>query len=146
MHTLSLFSLSLTYTLTHSALSSFPPQTNNKAATGEEVPKNILLTTRQQYGLPEDSIVYCNFNQLYKIDPSTLEMWVEILKAVPNSVMWLLRFPAVGEQNLIQAATNLGLAPGRIIFSPVAPKVIIILIPLMPVAPKTLLTTVFGFN
>ena len=57
-------------------------------------------------------------------------MWVEILKAVPNSVMWLLRFPAVGEQNLIQAATNLGLAPGRIIFSPVAPKVIIILIPL----------------
>ncbi|ERE65572.1 UDP-N-acetylglucosamine--peptide N-acetylglucosaminyltransferase subunit [Cricetulus griseus] len=50
-------------------------QINNKAATGEEVPRTIIVTTRSQYGLPEDAIVYCNFNQLYKIDPSTLQMW-----------------------------------------------------------------------
>uniref|UniRef100_A0A1B0GK11 protein O-GlcNAc transferase n=1 Tax=Lutzomyia longipalpis TaxID=7200 RepID=A0A1B0GK11_LUTLO len=75
-------------------------QTNNKAATGEEVPQSIVITTRQQYGLPDDAIVYCNFNQLYKIDPLTLQMWVHILKHVPNSVLWLLRFPAVGEPNL----------------------------------------------
>ena len=66
-----------------------------KAATGEEVPEQILITSRQQYGLPEDAIVYCNFNQLYKIDPPTLKMWVNILNAVPNSVLWLLRFPQV---------------------------------------------------
>lgn len=53
-------------------------QTNNKAATGEEVPQNIVITTRQQYGLPEDAVVYCNFNQLYKIDPNTLHMWVNV--------------------------------------------------------------------
>lgn len=53
-------------------------QTNNKAATGEEVPQNIVITTRQQYGLPEDAVVYCNFNQLYKIDPNTLQMWVNV--------------------------------------------------------------------
>ncbi len=35
-----------------------------KAATGEEVPEQIMVTTRQQYGLPEDAIVYCNFNQV----------------------------------------------------------------------------------
>ncbi|XP_013387388.1 UDP-N-acetylglucosamine--peptide N-acetylglucosaminyltransferase 110 kDa subunit [Lingula anatina] len=97
-------------------------QTNNKAATGEEVPQNPMLTTRKQYHLPDEAIVYCNFNQLYKIDPSTLEMWVEILKQVPNGVLWLLRFPAVGEPNLVQTAQNMGIAPGRIIFSPVAPK------------------------
>jgi protein O-GlcNAc transferase len=97
-------------------------QTNNKAATGEEVPSNIMVTTRQQYGLPEDGLVYCNFNQLYKIDPATLESWVKILKAVPKSVMWLLRFPAVGETNIQQYATSLGLPRGRIIFSSVAPK------------------------
>ncbi|CAE1308336.1 OGT [Acanthosepion pharaonis] len=97
-------------------------QTNNKAATGEEVPENIMLTARSQYGLPEDAVVYCNFNQLYKIDPSTLDMWLEILKNVSNSVLWLLRFPAVGEPNIIQAATNRGLIAGRIIFSHVAPK------------------------
>lgn len=97
-------------------------QTNNKAATGEEVPQNIVITTRQQYGLPDDAIVYCNFNQLYKIDPLTLQSWVHILKNVPNSVLWLLRFPAVGEQNLQQTAQQLGLTPGRIIFSNVAAK------------------------
>lgn len=53
-------------------------QTNTKAATGEEVPQSIVVTTRQQYGLPEDAIVYCNFNQLYKIDPPTLQMWVNV--------------------------------------------------------------------
>jgi len=51
---------------------------NNKAATGEEVPQNIVITTRQQYCLPEDAVVYCNFNQLYKIDPNTLLMWVNV--------------------------------------------------------------------
>uniref|UniRef100_A0A3Q4AYD1 UDP-N-acetylglucosamine--peptide N-acetylglucosaminyltransferase 110 kDa subunit n=1 Tax=Mola mola TaxID=94237 RepID=A0A3Q4AYD1_MOLML len=95
---------------------------NNKAATGEEVPRTIVVTTRSQYGLPEDSIVYCNFNQLYKIDPPTLQMWANILKRVPNSVLWLLRFPAVGEPNIQQYAQNMGLPGSRIIFSPVAPK------------------------
>uniref|UniRef100_A0A8C4MRT1 UDP-N-acetylglucosamine--peptide N-acetylglucosaminyltransferase 110 kDa subunit n=1 Tax=Equus asinus asinus TaxID=83772 RepID=A0A8C4MRT1_EQUAS len=97
-------------------------QINNKAATGEEVPRTIIVTTRSQYGLPEDAIVYCNFNQLYKIDPSTLQMWANILKRVPNSVLWLLRFPAVGEPNIQQYAQNMGLPQNRIIFSPVAPK------------------------
>jgi protein O-GlcNAc transferase len=54
-----------------------------------------MVTTRQQYGLPDDAVVYCNFNQLYKIDPATLRMWVNILNRVPHSVLWLLRFPQV---------------------------------------------------
>ena len=41
-----------------------------------------MVTTRQQYGLPDDGVIYCNFNQLYKIDPATLKMWVNILNAV----------------------------------------------------------------
>ena len=53
-------------------------QMNNKAATGEEVPQNILVTTRKQYGLPDDCVIFCNFNQLYKIDPSTLQMWCNV--------------------------------------------------------------------
>ena len=81
------------------------------------------MTTRAQYELPENAVVYCNFNQLYKIDPNTLEMWINILKAVPNSVLWLLRFPAVGEPNIQEIATEKGLDAGRIIFSHVAPKV-----------------------
>lgn len=97
-------------------------QTNNKAATGEEVPQTIVITTRQQYGLPDDAIIYCNFNQLYKIDPLTLQSWIYILKNVPNAVIWLLRFPAVGEPNIQQTAQQMGIPPGRFIFSNVAAK------------------------
>lgn len=94
-----------------------------KAATGEEVPEQILVTTRQQYGLPDDAVVFCNFNQLYKIDPATLKMWVNILNAVPKSVMWLLRFPQVGETNILVAAHQMGLRNGAsIIFSNVSAK------------------------
>ncbi|XP_032792888.1 UDP-N-acetylglucosamine--peptide N-acetylglucosaminyltransferase 110 kDa subunit isoform X3 [Daphnia magna] len=97
-------------------------QSNTRAATGEEVPQSIVVTTRQQYGLPDDAIIYCNFNQLYKIDPPTLQMWVNILKRVPNSVLWLLRFPTVGETNMLATAQSLGLGAGRILFSNVAAK------------------------
>lgn len=97
-------------------------QINAKAATGEEVPEQIMVTTRQQYGLPDDAVVYCNFNQLYKIDPATLKMWVNILNRVPNSVMWLLRFPQVGETNIHVAAQQMGLKNGKLIFSNVAAK------------------------
>ena len=54
-----------------------------------------MVTTRSQYGLPEDSIVYCNFNQLYKIDPPTLQMWANVrtatrLTRLPIGWAWLI--------------------------------------------------------
>nr|CAB3264558.1 UDP-N-acetylglucosamine--peptide N-acetylglucosaminyltransferase 110 kDa subunit [Phallusia mammillata] len=98
-------------------------QVDGKAATGEKPPSGIIASSRSQYRLPANAIVYCNFNQLYKIDPATLAMWCNILKRVPNSVLWLLRFPAVGEANVKKFATQTcGINPNRIIFSPVAPK------------------------
>ncbi|VDD83022.1 unnamed protein product [Mesocestoides corti] len=99
-------------------------QTQSRASAGEEIPVNIIITSRQHYGLPEDAVVFCNFNQLYKIDPQTMKMWTDILKNVPNSVLWLLRFPAAGEGNVMAAAAELGLQSPhhRIIFSNVAPK------------------------
>lgn len=41
---------------------------------------------------------------------------------MPNSVLWLLRFPAVGETHIHNTAANLGIGPGRILFSNVAAK------------------------
>ena len=97
-------------------------QTNNKTATGEEVPQSIIVSSRASYGLPENAVVYCNFCQLYKVDPATLDCWLNILKAVPNSVLWLLKFPQVGEPNVLQYAASRGVPANRIVFSNVAPK------------------------
>lgn len=80
-----------------------------KVAMGENIFENVIITSRKQYGLPEDAFIYCNFNQLYKTDPATLELWVEILKKVPNSILWLLSFPPSGEANIQTYALKLGL-------------------------------------
>ena len=86
------------------------------------LPTDLPYTARSQYGLPDDAVVYCNFNQLYKIDPCTLESWALILNSVPNSYLWLLRFPAAGEANIVSSMVKLGVPRVRVVFSSVAPK------------------------
>ena len=44
------------------------------------------------------------------------------MKRVPDSVLWLLRFPPYGEPMIRQEAANRGLDPNRIIFTDVANK------------------------
>lgn len=45
---------------------------------------------RSALALPEEAVVLCCFNQLYKLNPGVLDAWCRILTAVPNSVLWLL--------------------------------------------------------
>ena len=65
-----------------------------------------VVTARCQYGFPEHGPLLGNFNQLYKLDPEIFGVWMRILRRAPNAVLWLLRFPAAGEQNVLQAAEN----------------------------------------
>ena len=44
----------------------------------EEPPQDFVITTRQQYGLPDDAIVFCNFQQLYKINPQIMKIWMNV--------------------------------------------------------------------
>ncbi|CRK25761.1 hypothetical protein BN1708_014304 [Verticillium longisporum] len=72
----------------------------------------------------DDTVILGNFNQLYKIDPSTFRSWLRILSRVPKAVLWLLRFPELGETNLKRTAKAWAGAEvaSRIIFTDVAPK------------------------
>ena len=95
---------------------------NNSQESTAPLLYDLPLTTRAQYGLPESAVVFCNFNQLYKIEPATMRSWLNILKRVPQAVLWLLRFPAAGEANLHKFAAENNIEASRIIFSNVAPK------------------------
>jgi hypothetical protein len=55
---------------------------------------------RADYSLPEDKFLFACFNQLYKMDSDVFSAWCRILKRVPDSAIWLLRFPAAGETRL----------------------------------------------
>lgn len=78
--------------------------------------------TRQQYQLPTDKFIFANFNQLYKIDPHTFSVWMNVLKRVDNSVLWLLEYPADAKKNLQEEASKRGVNPDRIVFTAKAPK------------------------
>ncbi|PGH23241.1 hypothetical protein AJ80_02657 [Polytolypa hystricis UAMH7299] len=74
--------------------------------------------------LRDDAIILGNFNQLYKIEPTTFRTWLRILARIPNAILWLLRFPELGQQNLKQTAIAWAgeATASRIIFTDVAPK------------------------
>ncbi|KAK0932702.1 hypothetical protein LTR29_015706 [Friedmanniomyces endolithicus] len=72
----------------------------------------------------DDTLIFGNFNQLYKIDPTIFRTWLRILARVPNSILWLLRFPDLGESHLLATARQWAGAEvaSRVIFTDVAPK------------------------
>mmetsp|Transcript_31787 Transcript_31787/g.59752 ORF Transcript_31787/g.59752 Transcript_31787/m.59752 type:complete len:980 (-) Transcript_31787:480-3419(-) len=95
---------------------------NDYKQSHKEVLDEASLPTRAEFGLPEDKLVFSCSNQLYKFDPETMETWCNILRRVPDSVLWLLRFPPFGEPRVKKEAAARGVAPERIIFTDVAPK------------------------
>ena len=76
---------------------------------------------RSDYGLPEDALVLSCFNSLYKIDPPVLTVWVNILRRVPRSVLWLLNMPGQAKQQVMEEAASRGLSSSRIVFSDPVP-------------------------
>src|SRR5262249_37756339 len=46
--------------------------------------------SKKECGLPEEGLVFCCFNTSVKYTPAVFDVWMELLKAVPGSVLWLL--------------------------------------------------------
>jgi predicted O-linked N-acetylglucosamine transferase (SPINDLY family) len=78
-------------------------------------------TTRAENGLPDDAFVFCSFNQTFKILPQVFDIWMNILKERPASVLWLLECNAVAKENLQREAETRGVAADRLIFAPRVP-------------------------
>ena len=77
--------------------------------------------TRAACGLPESGFVFCCFNTSYKILPEVFAIWMQLLAAVPGSVLWLLDTSAELRSNLRGEAERAGIDPARLIFAPVVP-------------------------
>ncbi|TCZ52278.1 O-linked N-acetylglucosamine transferase, SPINDLY family protein [Roseicella aquatilis] len=81
------------------------------------------LPTRVELGLPEDGTIFCCFNGAQKITPFTFDRWLEILRRVEGSILWLLQTGEAIDIGLRQRAAAAGIAPERLIFAPFAPTV-----------------------
>jgi len=74
--------------------------------------------SRAACGLPEGSVVFCAFHQTAKITPDVFDAWAEILRAVPESVLWLRSPGAEAMRNLAGRARERSVDPGRLLFAP----------------------------
>jgi predicted O-linked N-acetylglucosamine transferase (SPINDLY family) len=73
--------------------------------------------SRAEQGLPEQGFVFCSFNAPYKITPSMFNVWMRLLSAVPDSVLWLRFEHDEACANLRKSAELRGVAPSRLVFA-----------------------------
>jgi predicted O-linked N-acetylglucosamine transferase (SPINDLY family) len=72
---------------------------------------------RAEHGLPEHGVVFCCFNQAFKILPDTFAGWMRVLAAVPGSVLWLFEKNTLASANLRREAEAAGIDPRRLVFA-----------------------------
>jgi predicted O-linked N-acetylglucosamine transferase (SPINDLY family) len=81
-------------------------------------PVSTAGPNRQQCGLPENAFVFCCFNNPYKILPETFDIWMRLLRANENSVLWLFEGHPSATANLRREAEKRGVSAERLIFAP----------------------------
>jgi protein O-GlcNAc transferase len=88
-------------------------------------------SSRTAEGLPETGFVFCSFGGAYKLTPEMFAVWMRLLQATPDSVLWLLEpLLLVQKQGLVLSASNPparrrlqeeaarhGVAPERLVFA-----------------------------
>jgi len=73
--------------------------------------------SRASVGLPGGVFVFCSFNNNFKFTPELFAIWMNILRRVPDSVLWLVADYQEVRQNLCRYAEQAGIDPARLIFN-----------------------------
>jgi predicted O-linked N-acetylglucosamine transferase (SPINDLY family) len=77
-------------------------------------PKEI---TRQEFGLPENTFIFCCFNNDFKLNEQVIHSWSNILLNTLSSVLWLSENNAFFKANLYSQLQGRGIDPARVIFA-----------------------------
>jgi predicted O-linked N-acetylglucosamine transferase (SPINDLY family) len=73
--------------------------------------------TRAAFGLKDDAVVFCNFSPTLDVSPDTFRLWMQILKDVPNSQIWLGESRHSIRGILRSHATDCGVDANRLVFA-----------------------------
>jgi protein O-GlcNAc transferase len=77
---------------------------------------------KSDYGLPEDTFVFCCFNTSYKINATIFDTWMNILRRSPDSVLWLMANSRNLKENLSKEVIKSGIDADRLILAEKVPK------------------------
>jgi tetratricopeptide (TPR) repeat protein len=72
---------------------------------------------RHDAGLPETGIVFCCFNQSWKLTAPLFDIWMRLLGEVAGSVLWLRDPGDTARANLRREAQVRGIDPDRLVFA-----------------------------
>lgn len=78
--------------------------------------------TRAEHGLPESGVVLVCFNNHSKFTPQVWGVWMRLLQARADAVLWLLAGSARVQENLRDHARSHGVNPDRLVFAPALPQ------------------------
>jgi predicted O-linked N-acetylglucosamine transferase (SPINDLY family) len=73
---------------------------------------------RAEHGLPLAAFVFCSFNQAYKITADVFDKWMQLLRQVELSVLWLPGFSEEVREALQREAGSRGVSAERLAFAP----------------------------
>lgn len=75
-------------------------------------------TDRADHALPDNAVVFCCFNNSFKINAREFDIWMRVLAGVENSVLWLMAGHTLMRENLKREALVRGISDKRLIFAP----------------------------
>jgi len=75
------------------------------------------IFSRNECGLPDDSFVFCCFNNDYKFNAAVLDSWSNILHGAKQSVLWISENNPSFRNNIVVEFENRGVDANRIIFA-----------------------------
>lgn len=88
---------------------------------GYQLPPYLEATSRQfnrhDEGLPEQAFVMAAFHRGFKVSRAIFGAWMELLHAIPESVLWLPDEDAVIRERFVTIASELGVDPERLVFA-----------------------------
>jgi protein O-GlcNAc transferase len=84
-------------------------------------PRAAHAPDRRALGLPESATVLACFNHTYKLNPEVFDVWMRVLKASADAVLWLLEDNREASANLWREAGRRGVDPARVFFAPRRP-------------------------
>src|SRR5262249_40467883 len=76
---------------------------------------------RADYGLPDGAFVFVAQAAPYKILPPTFDIWMRLLRSLPDALLWLRSLDAEAQANLRAEADRRGVEPRRLVFAPQEP-------------------------
>jgi predicted O-linked N-acetylglucosamine transferase (SPINDLY family) len=75
------------------------------------------LPSKVSQGLPETGFIFTCFNNIYKLNPAIFSIWMDLLKQVPGSVLWLSKPSEKAIRNLQKEAEARGIDSARLVFA-----------------------------